>query len=823
MNFNSNDNLNLLKQYEAQPSTIDFSIVNERAMNEIENVLDHFIPDGQWKGSEYVACNPTRNDYEPGSFKFNTNTGRWSDFATDDSGGDIISYVKYISGYEFQSDAALAILRFLADGNSESPGESPTVKQQPSTPRPSRKPTSASDDLTVVMPVPDDMLSRRPIFFGAALGRPSKVWEYRDETGGLLFYQQRFDTAKGKEFRPLSVWKDSTGWQQWRNAAPPSPRPAYGLDRLAAKKDAPVLFAEGEKSADAAQRLLPEFVAVTTLNGAKSPEHTDFTPFAGRRIYIAPDNDEAGMSYKNKLIDLLRRAGAEVAATLNLTTLRQGDGELPKGYDLADAESDGWTAERLAGLGDTLWEPIASSVAPPAAPLEPKTINNSAPRGPEKKAATKKTLALQIAETFAERHYAGHLVHLGNQFRAYEAGCWNALNVDCDIKQRLLRDLGDAATSGKINEAVELLRIAHGKKDEDFGHASALICLRNGTLDPITGKLLPHAPEHYLTNRLEIDYDAAAECPLWLSTLAGIFQPDPDRAERIQFLQEFIGYCLIPDTRMHKFLWLVGAGGNGKSLVLSVVANLIGTHNVGHAAIERLENPNVRAELQGKLINISAEMSAQATVSDSYLKQIVSGDCIEAERKFEPSFSFKPYAKLIGATNTLPRLLDHSDGFARRAVIVRFNRQFSEAERDPRLEDKLKTELPGILNWALAGLQTLLSRGRFILPPSSEQEVQRYRLNSDPVRQFAEEFLTPNTDKSTWLGSALLYQEYRDWARDNGFVPCASNLFAERLQAVGFEKIRLKEGIRWQAAYARDSPSIEVSAVNPDAASQYQV
>ena len=122
----------------------------------------------------------------------------------------------------------------------------------------------------------------------------------------------------------------------------PVPRPAYGLDRLAVRADAIVIFNEGEKSADAAQRLFPEYVAVTTMNGAKSPEKTDFTPFAGRKVYIAPDNDEAGTSYKDKLIQLLRRVGAEVLGVLRLDLLRKDEKPLADGYDLADAEADGW-------------------------------------------------------------------------------------------------------------------------------------------------------------------------------------------------------------------------------------------------------------------------------------------------------------------------------------------------------------------------------------------------------------------------------------------------------------------------------------------------
>ena len=58
-----------------------------------------------------------------------------------------------------------------------------------------------------------------------------------------------------------------------------------------------------------------------------------------------------------------------------------------------------------------------------------------------------------------------------------------------------------------------------------------------------------------------------------------------------------------------------------------------------------------KRELEGKLVNISSEMSAEATVADGYFKAIVSGDIVEAERKYKPSYSFRPFVRLIGATN----------------------------------------------------------------------------------------------------------------------------------------------------------------------------
>ena len=156
----------------------------------------------------------------------------------------------------------------------------------------------------------------------------------------------------------------------------------------------------------------------------------------------------------------------------------------------------------------------------------------------------------------------------------------------------------------------------------------------------------------------------------------------------MQFVLEWFGYCLIPDISQHKFLWLVGSGGNGKSLILNTLAALVGKNNVTYAMLERMGKPSVRAELQCKLCNISHEMSADATIADGYLKAIVAGDWVEAERKFQPSFSYQPYVRIVAATNVLPYLKDTSNGFFRRAIILELTRKFSESEMDKHLQEK---------------------------------------------------------------------------------------------------------------------------------------
>ena len=189
-------------------------------------------------------------------------------------------------------------------------------------------------------------------------GRPSKVWTYRDAAGCVLMCVCRFDKPDGgKDIIPLTLWRIA-GAYRWQWKGLPKPRPLYGLDRIAARTDAPVLVTEGEKAADAAGELLPGFVAITSANGAKSASAAAWAPLAGRRVLIWPDADEQGAAY---------------AADAQRLALR-GDA-LPKGWDAADALAEGMNGDALERLAADALElaaaPTADHQAEAAAATEP--------------------------------------------------------------------------------------------------------------------------------------------------------------------------------------------------------------------------------------------------------------------------------------------------------------------------------------------------------------------------------------------------------------------------------------------------------------------
>ncbi len=75
---------------------VDFDRINAAALADLPRVLRRWLPDGQVRGEEFTARNPTRNDRKAGSFRINIRNGKWCDFATNDRGGDVVSYVAYI-------------------------------------------------------------------------------------------------------------------------------------------------------------------------------------------------------------------------------------------------------------------------------------------------------------------------------------------------------------------------------------------------------------------------------------------------------------------------------------------------------------------------------------------------------------------------------------------------------------------------------------------------------------------------------------------------------------------------------------------------------
>jgi len=177
-------------------------------------------------------------------------------------------------------------------------------------------------------------------------------YAYRDETGRLLGYTVRLEDPEGKKVvLPLSYCENAKGQTQWRWKLfhEGADRPLYGLERLAKYPEKSVLLVEGERTANKAQKRLPEWVVVSWSGGTGATHKTDFGPLVGRTINLWPDNDVAGIKAMERIADQLVELHQQKDVELYINTVEPAE-DLPLKWDLADPLPKGWSIAHLKEL-----------------------------------------------------------------------------------------------------------------------------------------------------------------------------------------------------------------------------------------------------------------------------------------------------------------------------------------------------------------------------------------------------------------------------------------------------------------------------------------
>ena len=213
-------------------------------------------------------------------------------------------------------------------------------------------------DSVQIMPVP----STAPPPMRKHRNHPNEaaaIWTYKNAAGAVLGCVARFNKPDGGKDVIPQTWRRDAKGEGWRWKGFDDPRPLYGLDRLAARPEAPVLLVEGEKTADAAAALFPGFIAMCWHGGTNATGKADWAPLAGRKIVILPDADEPGLKAAKAVRGALVKLGVKAAAIMYLP---EG---LPKGWDCADSFPSTFTIADLSKLIDQALAPPAEGVTAP--------------------------------------------------------------------------------------------------------------------------------------------------------------------------------------------------------------------------------------------------------------------------------------------------------------------------------------------------------------------------------------------------------------------------------------------------------------------------
>lgn len=288
----------------------------------LPSYLQRLIPNGELKGHEFIAGDIDGN---PGrSFSFNVNKGVGKDFST----GEVFTIVSLVAKI-YNTSTKEAYKKIIREW-----GLNTALTVTPKKKKPKEN---------IILPVP---ASAPALKVSAFHGTPVAIWDYRSKNNELLFHVVRFEKDGQKDYRPYSFTDNG-----WKPIAPEAPRPLYNLPHF--KKGKNYVIVEGEKAADAAQKLCPWGVATTWPNGAEAVDKADWSLLAGEKVIIWRDADpinpktgkRAGEVAQEKLCKALSKHGCDIRVLKD-----EFYASKPDGWDAADALEDGLTIQELQDL-----------------------------------------------------------------------------------------------------------------------------------------------------------------------------------------------------------------------------------------------------------------------------------------------------------------------------------------------------------------------------------------------------------------------------------------------------------------------------------------
>ena len=324
-----------------------------------------------------------------------------------------------------------------------------------------------------------------------------------------------------------------------------------------------------------------------------------------------------------------------------------------------------------------------------------------------------------------------------------------------------------------------------------------------GVIDLRTGIMREHRAEDYLT-RVTVVAPGNRECPIWhafLDRVAG------GKALQ-QYLQRVCGYALTGSTREHALFFLWGTGANGKGTFMNAITGILADfHRI--APIETFtasyndRHPTDLAGLMGARLVTANETEEGRRWAEAKVKMLTGGDKITARFMRQDFFDYMPQFKLMIAGNHKPGLRAVDEAIRRRFNLIPFTVTIPPEERDPDLGEKLKAELPGIMQWMIDGCLDWQKQG--LAPPEAvTAATDAYMEAQDAIGAWVEEACESDPQAKEKAGD--LYASWKAWADRSGEFAGSMKMFSQKLID--------RDYVQWRTGSARGFVGLRIIPVD---------
>lgn len=392
-----------------------------------------------------------------------------------------------------------------------------------------------------------------------------------------------------------------------------------------------------------------------------------------------------------------------------------------------------------------------------------------------------------------------NLVFFRGEWLAWKRGCYRVIedrNLRAKLAGAIKAEFDRAYLAGEQDGTGPVNKVSHGLVGNVMLQTESMVSLPSSTEHPHwmspdvpfradeaiattsgifhlpslvdgSASFLDPTPDFFSRNCLPYPFEPDADCPLWKDTLRKFWGNDN---ESIVALQEWFGYCLLPNTDQHKILMIVGPTRSGKGTIGRVLQGVIGKQNIGSPTMASMAGPFALEPLIGKMVALIADARLSSRTDGiavvERLLSISGDDPQDIARKNTTTLSGESLpVKFVILTNELPNVHDSSGALMSRIMLLRMSRSFLGSE-DRTLRARLLLELPGILNWAIEGWQSLQRRGRLLQPEAGRDLIEDLSDMASPIKAFVRDFCVEGDQYE--IGIDEIFELYKKWCDTNG-------------------------------------------------------
>ena len=409
---------------------------------------------------------------------------------------------------------------------------------------------------------------------------------------------------------------------------------------------------------------------------------------------------------------------------------------------------------------------------------------------------------------------------------------WNGKNWEIDVRDRIVSEckeylyglykilptLPTQAQQQTVFKKIQALNSRSGISNvvaitstsalvlaEDFDTNENILNVKNGTIEFNGGEIVfrEHRKEDMCSLIANVEYKPEVTPPeIWINHVATVMRGD---AELIKNLQFVMGYALEGGNSLERFTFMTGSGRNGKSVTLRTYSHILGDYAIEVNPLSLMENGNKQAsperrKMRGKRFILAQETRKpddQArdsfTFDSGFIKAASGKDKISARDLHTNNVEeFYVKGQVILSTNNLPKVNDNTTAFWDRIIIIPFNHYFPDSERIVDMDDRLRKESSGILNWLIEGWKIFKTQQKFTPCQNVTDMIAEYRTEADEYSLFVRDCIERKVNST--VGVTDLYAAYSQWCRSTSQTPVMDRIFNKEFKN-RYPKKRNAEGI----------------------------